>query len=172
MIKLGLFDIDGTLTETSSGAQFGRHPQDFILRELGKRGLALLPSDALVVGCTNQLGVTLGHKTLGECIEEQQYKLSLIERMESIFFCPDYGDSCSVVYRDGGVGHLRQESLDSFRKPGPGMLIRAMQKYNAKPDETLFFGDLPSDREAAQAAGVRYIDLSSEIAFKRSSISL
>ena len=38
------------------------------------------------------------------------------------------------------------------RKPGPGMLFEAMQKYNTPPEQTVFIGDSTRDIEAARAA--------------------
>jgi D-glycero-D-manno-heptose 1,7-bisphosphate phosphatase len=44
------------------------------------------------------------------------------------------------------------------RKPAPGMLRRIMHAYGIGPRETLFVGDSPADRAAAQAAGVDFLD--------------
>ncbi len=44
------------------------------------------------------------------------------------------------------------------RKPKPGMLIEAMQKYHARPEHTPMIGDALRDLEAAAAAGCpRYL---------------
>lgn len=40
-----------------------------------------------------------------------------------------------------------------WRKPAPGMLLRAMADAGAEPGETLFIGDSPEDQQAAAAAG-------------------
>jgi D-glycero-D-manno-heptose 1,7-bisphosphate phosphatase len=43
------------------------------------------------------------------------------------------------------------------RKPSPAMLDEAMRIHGVDED-TVFVGDMESDREAARAAGVRYLD--------------
>jgi D-glycero-D-manno-heptose 1,7-bisphosphate phosphatase len=43
------------------------------------------------------------------------------------------------------------------RKPSPAMLDEAMRIHGVNED-TVFVGDMESDREAARAAGVRYLD--------------
>ena len=44
------------------------------------------------------------------------------------------------------------------RKPGPRMLVRVMAFYGVRPRDTVFVGDNDSDRRAAAAAGVRFLD--------------
>jgi D-glycero-D-manno-heptose 1,7-bisphosphate phosphatase len=43
-------------------------------------------------------------------------------------------------------------------KPRPGMLRRLMAYYAVPADRTIFVGDSPTDREAAAAAGVAFLD--------------
>lgn len=43
------------------------------------------------------------------------------------------------------------------RKPGPGMLLEAMQRFGIPPDATIFVGDQPTDAEAARRAGVAFL---------------
>ena len=45
---------------------------------------------------------------------------------------------------------------DTRRKPGPGMLIEAMQWYSVQPEHTLMVGDRPEDEQVAQAVGVAF----------------
>lgn len=42
------------------------------------------------------------------------------------------------------------------RKPGPGMVIEAMHNHGVMPENTVFVGDLATDKGAADAAGVRF----------------
>jgi D-glycero-D-manno-heptose 1,7-bisphosphate phosphatase len=53
--------------------------------------------------------------------------------------------------------HLPDARCDC-RKPRPGMLLRIMTFYGARPERTVFVGNHESDRRAAAAAGVDYID--------------
>ncbi len=43
------------------------------------------------------------------------------------------------------------------RKPGPGMLLEAMARFQAPPADALMIGDQPTDAEAAHRAGVDFI---------------
>jgi GNAT superfamily N-acetyltransferase len=58
--------------------------------------------------------------------------------------------------------HLPGASLARYdldcpnRKPRPGFILRALQAYDAHPDDCLFVGDSITDLEAAQAAGVPF----------------
>ncbi|MEH6525661.1 MAG: HAD-IIIA family hydrolase [Sneathiella sp.] len=44
-----------------------------------------------------------------------------------------------------------------MRKPAPGMILKAMNKFNQTPDRTVLIGDSPGDLEAAFAAGCHRI---------------
>lgn len=43
------------------------------------------------------------------------------------------------------------------RKPGPGMLLEAMARFQASPADSVMIGDQPTDAEAARRAGVGFI---------------
>jgi len=43
------------------------------------------------------------------------------------------------------------------KKPNPGMLIEWMREFGVSPASTLFVGDSESDRQAAEAAGCRFM---------------
>jgi beta-phosphoglucomutase-like phosphatase (HAD superfamily) len=49
-----------------------------------------------------------------------------------------------------------------YRKPQPGMLIAAAQRLGGS--ELIYVGDMESDRDAAQAAGARYLDVAAWLA--------
>ncbi len=62
-------------------------------------------------------------------------------RVDDIFTCTDTPER--ATYR---------------RKPKPGMLIEAMEKFKTTPEDTYFIGDALTDMEAALAAGCgRYL---------------
>ena len=46
-----------------------------------------------------------------------------------------------------------RDSRCACRKPAPGMLLRAMARFDVAPQETCFVGDSESDMEAALRAG-------------------
>lgn len=52
--------------------------------------------------------------------------------------------------------NLQISAEPDWRKPGPGMLHAAMSWYGLQATQTCFIGDMESDAEAAQAAGVQF----------------
>lgn len=49
-------------------------------------------------------------------------------------------------------------SRPHYRKPDRGMLFDSMSFFNVYPEELLYIGDMETDRQAAIAAGGRYLD--------------
>jgi len=42
-------------------------------------------------------------------------------------------------------------------KPHPDVLLKALERFGARPEEALYVGDAELDREAARAAGVGFL---------------
>lgn len=61
-----------------------------------------------------------------------------------VFFCPHHPVNAKPPY---------QVDCDC-RKPAPGMLLQAIEKYQINPGQSLMLGDKKADMQAAQAAGV------------------
>ena len=145
--RVVIFDLDGTLTATRSGAEFAKDELDRKplpgridkCRELFEQGIAKAIA-------TNQGGCAYGYldpERLKQCIQNQTYQWFGIERVE---LCPHHPK--------GTVPELAQEC--DRRKPAPGMLLDLMQWYRAAPSEVLYVGDMESDRQAAEAAGCAF----------------
>ena len=94
----------------------------------------------LVIVLTNQSGVARGmlsmervHK-INEFIKNKFHSLGAI--INDFFICPYHID-----------GVLEQFSINSiYRKPFPGMLINAIEKYNIDPQQSYMVGDKNSDK--------------------------
>jgi D-glycero-D-manno-heptose 1,7-bisphosphate phosphatase len=164
MIKLAIIDMDGTVREPISGSKFINLPRD---QKLIDGAIAAIDSfqrkGYIVVGASNQGGVIAGHKSMFDCVEEQQYTLQLLAdadvRIESILFCPDNGDECYQVSQNPTVNALHTYTdafIGKYRKPQAGMLLHAIALYGA--DEAVMIGDRPEDREAALNSGIQFID--------------
>lgn len=156
-----LSDIDSTLTRTKSGDKYGISPRDF---EPISQSLAFLRTNemAKVIGITNQMGVMLKHKTFAECLEEQKFKFQLLPMVKSIYFCPNRGSKCFWISRDGRTGKVTgARGSEYYRKPNPGMLEMALLHHGFmdKKHRVVFLGDLDTDRQAAEAIGIQYIDI-------------
>jgi D-glycero-D-manno-heptose 1,7-bisphosphate phosphatase len=97
---------------------------------------------------TNQAGIGRGLYT------ESDFH-ALTERMRARFDAE--GAPIKRVYFDPthpehGIGEYRRESF--FRKPNPGMLLRAAEDFGLSLAGSVLIGDKPSDIQAGIAAGV------------------
>jgi D-glycero-D-manno-heptose 1,7-bisphosphate phosphatase len=160
------YDLDGTLRCPESEQKFINTPTDQkriqgALESTGLFSYFLLDRFGLErvrnVGITNQQGVKWGYKSLNDCIQEQRITLELFPVLEYILFCPDDGQTCWKVDRQGSVDVTDPEISGSYRKPGTGMLQEATEGLPPFEENWWFIGDRDSDKEAAQAAGFNFI---------------
>lgn len=93
----------------------------------------------LVIVVTNQPDINNGLVTI-EAVNTMHSILRKKTKIIDIFLCP----------------HSKNEHC-SCRKPKPGMLIEAAQKYNINLSKSFMVGDRASDIEAGLAAGCRTI---------------
>jgi D-glycero-D-manno-heptose 1,7-bisphosphate phosphatase len=143
-MRLVLLDRDGVLNEDR--LDYVKSVEELVIFPRALEALALLAQKGFTcVIVTNQSAVGRGiisEATLGRingylCDAVKAHGGNIAE----IFVCTDTPDK--ATYR---------------RKPKPGMLIEALEKYAASPAQTPFIGDTLSDMEAALAAGCpRYL---------------
>jgi len=143
-MKLALIDRDGVLNEelpnyVKSVNELTILPQAFeALRMLHENEFTcVVVTNQSVVGrgIIEQFTLDKIHKYLLHEIEAQGGKIA------EVLVCTDHPSNAS--YR---------------RKPKPGMLIEALEKYNALPEKSPMIGDALTDMEAAHAAGCpRYL---------------
>jgi D-glycero-D-manno-heptose 1,7-bisphosphate phosphatase len=102
----------------------------------------------LVVVVTNQSGIGRGyyseedfHALMTWVGKQFDYRDAHID---GIYFCPDHPEH--------GVGKYRRESV--YRKPYPGMLLRAAGEMGIDLARSIMVGDKATDMEAARAAGI------------------
>jgi len=68
-------------------------------------------------------------------------------KIHDFFYCPYHPKFGNSKYKK-----------DSFlRKPNPGMLIKAIQKWNIDKSKSLMIGDKKNDMIAAQKIGLRFV---------------
>jgi len=102
----------------------------------------------LLVVITNQAGIARGiysetdfHKLTDWMIEKfRENKITI----HDVFFCP--------FHPDGIVERYKKSSQD--RKPNPGMILKARNKYDINLAGSILIGDKESDIEAGRNAGV------------------
>lgn len=168
--KLLLLDCDGTIREPLSASKFIRSPRDqHVIKGASEAIQKYYRNRWQIYGISNQAGVAARHKTLGDAIEEQKYTLSLLPQIIGIYFCPDFnGNTIVSVSRESVIRRLRRhypyENIQgfslyqSFRKPGSGMIMFAIDALVEYPGErVLMVGDRQEDQEAAAAANVDFM---------------
>lgn len=121
-----------------------------VLEFVAERLAELIRVEAHIAVVTNQGGVATGWQT-----EEQVFdKAARAWRMLGLY---EAGPRASFhVAFDYPRGPEPYRSMPPRRKPHPAMLREAMKMHNARSEATLFVGDLPTDRQAADAASVQY----------------
>lgn len=146
--KLIIFDADGTLRQcTVEDQPCPNRAGEWELIPGVKERLSLIDWEAGGIGlgiASNQAGIA--HGFLDEHTAYQLLKDMVVEATGlwpptgSIQLCPHaVEDNCWC------------------RKPQPLMLIRLMRVWHTSPWQTLFVGDMESDRLAAKAAGVDFM---------------
>lgn len=166
-MKILFLDLDGTIRCPKSQSKFINSPQDQEPIPGAKEAIANYASQGyLIIGITNQGGVAANHKSMDNCIQEQQYTLKLFPRLSKIFFAPDYsGDAIGIVNCDGyslidAARVYRAYSLKfipNFRKPGTGMIDYGLASNNSIASDCLMVGDRSEDEGCAKAAGLRFM---------------
>lgn len=139
---LVLLDRDGTLIRD---VPFLGDPTGVELLPGAGEGLALLGAQGFRLAIvSNQQGIALGYLTVQDFIAVNQQLFRELRPygavISKIYFCPhSAADGCHC------------------RKPGTGMLERAMRDFGMPSGQTFLIGDTGGDVEAATAAGCRSV---------------
>jgi D-glycero-D-manno-heptose 1,7-bisphosphate phosphatase len=105
-----------------------------------------------VVLVTNQAGIAKGmyseedFHALTRWMKQELWKHGA--HLDAVYHCPYHPDAIRPQYR----------KASEDRKPGPGMLLRAMAELPCDLPSSFFIGNQPTDRQAANGAHVRYLD--------------
>ena len=146
-VRLYIFDADGTLRRTTvEGLPCPNRPGEWELIPGVRERLAEIDWGRARFGvASNQGGVGLGYLSLGAArrlLEEMVVEAFGVTEPPpgSVELCP----------------HAPHAGCHC-RKPGPEMLLRLMRRFGARPEETLFVGDMDKDEGAARGAGTRFM---------------
>lgn len=98
---------------------------------------------------TNQAGIAKGYYTEEDFITLNQWMLQQFTKkgitIQEAFYCPHHPKGSKPLY-----------SIDcNCRKPKPGMLLRAAEKYSIDLKNSILIGDKESDIEAGIQAGIQ-----------------
>jgi D-glycero-D-manno-heptose 1,7-bisphosphate phosphatase len=114
------------------------------LKQLQDRGY-------LLIVATNQGGLAKGWYTEQQLTEMHEHLKQLYGQhgveFTDIYYCPHHPNFTGDC---------------DCRKPKPGLLLRAIEKYNIDPSQSYFIGDRKRDVEAGTAAGVTGILIDSD----------
>lgn len=143
--RLIIFDADGTLRRcTVEGQPCPNRPGEWeLMPGVQDRLVALNRGHVAIV--SNQGGVGLGLMT-------PQVAHALLEDLARAVFNKEQVKYCRIYL----CPHAPKAGC-RCRKPSPLMLYQAMEGASCGPAETLYVGDLESDRQAAQRAGVDFL---------------
>lgn len=144
-------DRDGTINKY---VDFLRNIDDFelldgaaeMIRKINKGGY-------LAIVVTNQPVIARGEVTWAQLREIHNKMETLLGQkgayVDDIFVCPHHPDK-------GFPGEVVEYKIDcDCRKPKPGMLLQAAEKYNIDLAESWMVGDSERDMKAGRAAGCR-----------------
>jgi D-glycero-D-manno-heptose 1,7-bisphosphate phosphatase len=105
----------------------------------------------LIVVVTNQSGIARGMygeddvKKLHKNINVQLKKFNC--KIHDFFYCPYHPK----------YGNKKYKKNSFLRKPNPGMLIKAIKKWNIDKSKSFMIGDKKNDMIAAQKIGLRFV---------------
>ena len=142
-------DRDGTINKYVG---FLRNIDDFELIDgVAERIRKINQSGYLAIVVTNQPVIARGEVTWAQLREIHDKMETLLGEkgayVEDIFVCPHHPDR-------GFPGEVAEYKVDcDCRKPKPGMLLKAAERYNIDLSESWMLGDSESDMEAGRRAG-------------------
>jgi D-glycero-D-manno-heptose 1,7-bisphosphate phosphatase len=129
-------------------------PQQLRLVDGAAKAIRLInQSGYLAIGITNQPIIARGDVTFAE-LDAIHARLDTLlgeegAYLDDLFFCPHHPDQ-------GFAGERAEYKIEcSCRKPKPGMLFQAAERYNIDLGQSYMFGDRDKDIEAGQAAGCK-----------------
>jgi len=145
--RILFLDRDGTLNQT-----FERRPPNSpdeveLLPSVGAKLCQYAASGWRLVIVTNQGGVAFGyHSRAGAQCVHQAVLDALPVEIDASYLCPHHPR--------GTISHYAIDCPN--RKPAPGAILDALARFEARPSNCLFVGDMETDLLAAQAAGVPF----------------
>lgn len=149
--KAVFLDRDGTINEYVG---FLRRAEEFRLLEGAAQALCRMKEMGyLCIVITNQPVIARGETSFSQ-LDEIHRKMETLLGLEGayvddVFFCPHHPDS-------GFPGERKEYKIScTCRKPAPGMLFDAAEKYNIDLEKSWMIGDGKNDVEAGKRAGCR-----------------
>ena len=95
----------------------------------------------LIIVVTNQQGIGKGLMTEEDLKKIHEYMVKELEYIDDIFYCPHLEGTCDC------------------RKPRPGMLLKAQEKWNIDFSKSWMIGDSDSDILCGKSVGCKTIKI-------------
>lgn len=141
--KALILDYDGTLRETISGNNYPLGSDDIKILPNRKEVLAYFKKKGYpLLGVSNQSGIHKGIITMEQAKACFDATNKLLGHQIDYRFCPHASGPISCW----------------CRKPMPGNGVDFIEKYKLNPAETIFVGDLGTDKSFAYRCGFKYYD--------------
>lgn len=151
-------DRDGTINHYVG---FLRQPEDFrLLDDVTEAIRRINRNGYLAIIVTNQPVIARGEVTW-EQLDEIHRKMETFlgeggAYIDDIFVCPHHPDK-------GFPGEIPAYKIEcGCRKPKPGLLLQAAEKYHIDLSQSWMIGDRIQDKEAGKAAGTRTLTITRE----------
>jgi D-glycero-D-manno-heptose 1,7-bisphosphate phosphatase len=140
-------DLDGTVRSTKTGRPHPVKLWDQRIRDGVKEKLAEYKAKGYaIVGVTNQGGVAYGLLTEDDVKQINDYLSTrlLPDTFDLLLYCP--------YHPKGRVPEYKKDA--DCRKPKPGMAYEARDTLHLDLSESIMVGDMSTDEEFAQNAGI------------------
>ena len=146
--KCAFLDRDGVINQDKG---YISKVSDFkIYPGVGKAISLLNKRNYLVIIITNQSGIGRGLIKIKELENLHNYLRKKIKKdrakIDDIFYCP--------FHPEFGKGKYKKKSND--RKPGDGMIRKAIKKWKIDTKKSFMIGDKISDKLAAKKAKIKF----------------
>ena len=146
--KCAFLDRDGVINQDKG---YISKVSDFkIYPGVGKAISLLNKRNYLVIIITNQSGIGRGLIKIKELENLHNYLRKKIKKdrakIDDIFYCP--------FHPEFGKGKYKKKSND--RKPGDGMIRKAIKKWKIDTKKSFMIGDKISDKIAAKKAKIKF----------------
>ena len=146
--KVVFFDRDGVLNKDTG---YVHKSKDFIWLNGAKKAIKYLNNkNYKIIIITNQSGIGRGYYkeknvvALHQWINKDLKKIKA--KIDDFYFCP--------FHYKNGIGKYKKRSFD--RKPNPGMIFKAIKKWNVNKERSFMIGDSLNDKIAAKRANIKF----------------
>ena len=145
-----IFDKDGTLVGPLGGPPANSIRQQEPLPGVVEKLATLRAQGHALAIATNQGGVAWGIISRSQAYRLAHDAAEKVGGVDGVAVC---------CYHPGAAGRNPASpyaKASPRRKPAPGMLLGLMRRLGHDPTDTIYVGDRDTDRQAAEAAGVRF----------------